>query len=792
MRLGRAAAALWLVAAAACKPSTEGMCAQDADCPTGSACSQGGVCIARPPEVSVEVRTSPDAAGWFSRTGADLDVAVQVTRGGADAIGAQLAIPACAAATCTFVGVPVSGGFEIAVPRQVQAQGSAAPLQYQVTVVDRAGNQGLATGTLRIDDAAPQIGASGVISPAGIAGEDGQSWYAGSGNVSNTIELSVPVTDPGTGIASIALHVNAEDVKSGTPLDPAPLAVDGGARFQLPAYAVNKQLPLRFTITATDALGHVARADGSVPVDGVAPVVTELEVVYASAAPADACASGLSCGRQGSTRLLRDDAADVTFDVTDCGAGVVSPPALTAGGQAVQAVEVPPASASTCANGNRTHHFKARVDFGAAAISAPDAAGTVTAQLAASAADATGNAASAAGSASLSLWRWKRQLPGPATGAPVLLAGPTGARSVAIGTANAVTALASDGSQAWTQAVSTGADLALGPGGTIYAVSTRSSCANGCSGTLSLVTPGASAPVVCTLPNVSLGAPPAVTTANRAEAAVVVATAHAITASANLFVFAGGCSSPGTSLFTPNGADLTGVSAAPGRVFVSHPAGFTTLDQSGTAFNFGTITAFNQQVSVSAAPAVLDPAGAVFGTEPTDEKIYRAGLNTNCGAQPCWTKASGFTAQQAGASLPFTPLYDSTSIYAADAQGNLFAWSQQSGLPSWSHSGSVAGSAPTLLHDKSLLVVQADGAVNVVGGGSATTLLAVGAFSGGTRPVAPAIDTRGPFGVAYVVDGAGWVYAVQLPVTPEPASSTAWTRPGRDSCNSRTAGAACP
>ena len=58
MRLGRAAAALWLVASAACKPSTEGRCAQDADCPTGLACSQGGVCIARPPEVSVEVRTS--------------------------------------------------------------------------------------------------------------------------------------------------------------------------------------------------------------------------------------------------------------------------------------------------------------------------------------------------------------------------------------------------------------------------------------------------------------------------------------------------------------------------------------------------------------------------------------------------------------------------------------------------------------------------------------------------------------------------------------------------------------
>ena len=44
----------------------------------------------------------------------------------------------------------------------------------------------------------------------------------------------------------------------------------------------------------------------------------------------------------------------------------------------------------------------------------------------------------------------------------------------------------------------------------------------------------------------------------------------------------------------------------------------------------------------------------------------------------------------------------------------------------------------------------------------------------------------------YVPDGAGWLWAVNLPAPPMQASATAWPRPGRDSCNSRSAGAACP
>jgi hypothetical protein len=306
-----------------------------------------------------------------------------------------------------------------------------------------------------------------------------------------------------------------------------------------------------------------------------------------------------------------------------------------------------------------------------------------------------------------------------------------------------------------------------------------------------LIAPGGTAVTACTVPDVSFGAPPAITTANGAEAAVAVGTAHAIKALANLFVFANGCTSPGTGKFTPSGADPTGVSAAAGRVFVSHPAGFTTLDQSGNSFDLATAS-FNKQVAVAVAPAVLGPAAAVFGTEPTDQSVYRAVLNPACPAQPCWATPTEFSPAQAGAGLPFTPLYDGANIYAADAQGNLFARTQQGGAPVWSQATGTAGSGPVLLHDKSLLIVQNDGTASLISAAAVTPLLRAAPFSGGAAPVSPAIDARGPFGVAYVSDGAGWVYALQLPSTPEPASSTAWTRPGRDSCNSRTYGSVCP
>ncbi|MGZ6125012.1 MAG: hypothetical protein ACXWLR_08625, partial [Myxococcales bacterium] len=89
-----------------------------------------------------------------------------------------------------------------------------------------------------------------------------------------------------------------------------------------------------------------------------------------------------------------------------------------------------------------------------------------------------------------------------------------------------------------------------------------------------------------------------------------------------------------------------------------------------------------------------------------------------------------------------------------------------------------------------VLVVQKDGAVKIVSGGSVSSLLSVASYA--AAPPVPAIEAAGSYGLAYVPDGAGWVWAVNLPAPPLQASAVAWPRPGRDSCNSRFAGAPCP
>ena len=140
MRRGSAAAAILMVASAACKPSAQGRCVQDTDCPTGSSCSTGNVCIAISPSVVLSVETPKDSGGWFSLSGADLRIVAQVTRGGTDPISAELTVGACSAAACAFAGVPAPSGFTFDVPRQVQAAGSADPLPFTVAVTRLAAN----------------------------------------------------------------------------------------------------------------------------------------------------------------------------------------------------------------------------------------------------------------------------------------------------------------------------------------------------------------------------------------------------------------------------------------------------------------------------------------------------------------------------------------------------------------------------------------------------------------------------------------------------------------------------
>src|SRR5262249_9240782 len=194
-----------------------------------------------------------------------------------------------------------------------------------------------------------------------------------------------------------------------------------------------------------------------------------------------------------------DDTADLTFDVTDCGVGTATAAAIRmANGTVVNAVETGN-SPSSCANGNRTHHFKATVSFAAAApvLPDPDASGTGLLPVSSDGGDrlqnrtlgtAPAGAMGGDGIVSISIWRWKRKMVGVATGAPAVIPG-GGTPRVAVGTASAVTAFSRMGAQSWSQSVGAGvgADLAIGPSGNVYAVSPAAPCSPLCTGTLTIV-----------------------------------------------------------------------------------------------------------------------------------------------------------------------------------------------------------------------------------------------------------------------------------------------------------------
>jgi hypothetical protein len=93
-----------------------------------------------------------------------------------------------------------------------------------------------------------------------------------------------------------------------------------------------------------------------------------------------------------------------------------------------------------------------------------------------------------------------------------------------------------------------------------------------------------------------------------------------------------------------------------------------------------------------------------------------------------------------------------------------------------------------LLPGQTVLLVRNDGVVALASSSGFTPLLMVKPLA---APVPPVVDTRGSGGVAYLVDGEGWVTALQIPLAPLAAGPNAWPRPGRDSCNSRNAASSC-
>jgi hypothetical protein len=181
--------------------------------------------------------------------------------------------------------------------------------------------------------------------------------------------------------------------------------------------------------------------------------------------------------------------------------------------------------------------------------------------------------------------------------------------------------------------------------------------------------------------------------------------------------------------------------------------------------------------------------------------------------------AQGFGEPQLAAPVSHTPVHDASTLFAVDDAGALLAFDQATGAVVGPAGGMQpvdvgfnvspqAVSPPVLLggaapSPRPALLVQANGLVNLLTPASNTVvrLVQVASFPSG-RPLPPLIDARGSGGVAYLLDGgcpsdggvcgSAWVWALQLDTPPLAASTTAWPRPSRDTCNSRQLEAACP
>jgi hypothetical protein len=871
LRGARTILLLALAVLAGCKPAARGQCTTDAQCRTGAYCSTGGICLpdSTRPTVTVFVPVASDAVnGWVPLTSGNLEVRATVVDGTGGAVkSATLSFDLCpSAAACTYAGTVLSQAngttvYSFTVPRSVQAAGSEAPLAVTVTAQDVAGDQGNGASVLQIDDAPPTVGALKLIS-AGVVGEDGKTWFMGD-NGAAPVEVSVPVTDNGAGFGSLKLHLDPADLYGGFPagsLDVTGMPAADGVHFLLPASGVRgHEQHLRFTLTASDLLLHPVTIGPDDPrtmiwVDALPPVIAFApRVDYTSASGVNPqCAtpdsSTYKCGRQSSSHLLVDDTATVSFDVYDCGVGIIpgqpdasvrtNAGAAHAAPVSQIAMDGAPCSGST----NKTHHYRFTINLASQApvLDPPDPTGTTLVQLVANAVDglqqtssrgAPGSAITGDGLALVSLWRWRNQVAGAisqASGSPALIPRSTaGARQIAVGTTlvgsgSNLFVLNADGSLSWSAQVSpgVGGDVAAGPTGKLYAGSPAASCTTPCGATFNIIiapTSGSTGAVhACTsasnssLTNVSFGAPPAIVAGP--ERAVVAATAHSGLTTNNIFIFedTGSCVLDSSTSVGVN-TDYRGITAnwsTPSTIFLSTAQGFSSADWSGSGFGaaaaYNTLTA---TVPTQSPPAVaaLSTVHAFFGSVASDNKV-RGAVPSTCVATACWIDDSTFPSAQAGNPVPSTPVFDSMAVYAADDHAMIYAFPRSAGGPSWSTKDFVhpspalpsppwppapasgTSSAPVLLQGQAVLLVRNDGVVALASSSGIAPLLMVKPLA---APVSPVVDTRGSGSVAYLVDGEGWVTALQIAVPPLLAGPNVWPRPGRDSCNSRNAASSC-
>jgi hypothetical protein len=278
-----------------------------------------------------------------------------------------------------------------------------------------------------------------------------------------------------------------------------------------------------------------------------------------------------------------------------------------------------------------------------------------------------------------------------------------------------------------------------------------------------------------------------ITLAGGTEIAVAAVTT---TAANNVFALnltGSGCQQTGSPLAVGSGGNLTGVSGNANTWFFSHGTGFTSAGQNGMTYDPTKVASFVGS-PVASAPSISSGTAvdAIFGA--ADKKIHRA---EEAGVTPAWQDVATFVAAASG--LPFSPVFDGTTIYTADDQGKVYGWLLSSGslVAGWPQDATMPVSAPVLLQNGSLLVVRNDATVALVSPQGILRLVTLTTGFASQSPPAPAVDRRGPWGVAYAGDGAGLVAAIQLPALPVLATATIWPRPGRDSCNSRNAGSAC-
>jgi hypothetical protein len=341
----------------------------------------------------------------------------------------------------------------------------------------------------------------------------------------------------------------------------------------------------------------------------------------------------------------------------------------------------------------------------------------------------------------------------------------------------------------------------------------------------------------CSRLSISLGAPVALTAPDPAnfsyESVIAVATARpgGLSPPANFLAYkpvygAASCGVVAEKSISPNGAgEMTGVSVSQldggTAAFASHAAGFSSVALNANGFGSSIdYSSSGSSLYAPAAPAIYLDGGVsepIFGAYASSALDAGTGIVRDADAgtcpallssPPCWKPGPLNQALD----VSHTPLFAGGYAFATDDKGAVQAFPLSGGtaLTSAASAANAKVSAPLLLGNAAppanqLVVVQSDGRVRALTLSPSpavdTTILTVGGFP--ARPPTPVADARQSGSVIYVIDGGGcsvspcgagssWVWALQSDAPPLAASSTAWVRPGRDSCNTRNAQAACP